>query len=160
MKKIALLCIAIAGVITARAQIFQTAYKRCGIYYDYDATGNRVKRYNDCQLFDPNNLGGTTNPLPGGGAISRMAGTDNDDNNDVSLITIYPNPANDFVNIRLSETAEHVHFHLYDGKGSIVQAGDISGQEYRCNLGALAPGLYHLNILYQGKPYSFKITKL
>lgn len=157
MKKITLTCLTIAGFFAAQAQ----SYQRCGIYFDYDATGNRVKRYYDCKMFDPLNPypdAGTTTPAPQ--ANARMASTTQDANaTDAAQVTIYPNPANDFVNIRLSEPAEHVHFHFYDAKGSVVQSGDISGLEHRCNLGAMASGIYHLNILYKGKPYSFKIIK-
>jgi len=158
MKKITLTCIAVAGIFAAYAQTSQ----RCGIYYDYDATGNRVKRYYDCKLFDPANPypDGITNQQPQAGA--RMAGGSNEDasSTDASSIVVYPNPTHDALHIKFSEAAPHTHFHLYDGKGGIVQAGNISGQEYSCNLGALAPGLYHLHILYKGKPHSFKVTKL
>jgi len=158
MKKFTLTCVAVVSIFAAQAQ----TYQRCGIYYDYDAAGNRVKRYYDCKMFDPNNPYPDAGTNPPGGSSARMLGANEAaaTQNNASLITIYPNPANDFVNIKLNEAAPHTHFHLYDGKGSIVLAGDISGQEYRCNLAAVAPGLYHLNILYKGKPYRFKLTKL
>ena len=156
MKKPFFLLLLLSCFSAGKAQVVTT----CGIYFDYDNAGNRIKRYYDCKTFDPN-APPETDPI--GGETSRKVNSTSDQAvTDVLTqpVVVYPNPATEYFMVKFPEVAPNTHFHFYDAKGSIIASGDMNEQEYRCNVGSIAPGMYHLYVLYKGKQYSFKITKL
>lgn len=69
-----------------------------------------------------------------------------------AAITLYPNPAGQSVNIRLSSVARDLSYKLVDASGRIivVQKLDPTGKEV--NLDGLSVGLYFVNI-YQGNSF-------
>jgi hypothetical protein len=119
----------------------------CGIYFDYDAAGNRIKRYYDCKTIEP----GPEEPIEISTFYPDISGSD-------GYARIFPNPALSYVSISFSRPVEHVHFHLYDAKGSILQSGSITGSSYRIELSGYADGIYLIALKDGDKQYRFKIV--
>ena len=147
---------------------------KCGIWYDYDASGNRIKRYYDCKdpwimPYDP------SNPDPGGPMTPSepfvtTRGKDSIKNKGITLpvedavnskvVMVYPNPVIDQYNIRIPKAIGQTHFHIYDSKGAIITSGNIQGQAYQGRVGNLPSGNYMIVVYYNEKSYNFPITKL
>ena len=68
--------------------------------------------------------------------------------NDLSAITIYPNPSSDILNIDLSSANEEVQsIFLVDITGKLIQTIDVlENTNISLNVSSLASGLYHLMI--------------
>lgn len=68
---------------------------------------------------------------------------------------IFPNPANDFVNIRFNENTENVNIELTNALGQVVYAEVIdntySGESTELNTSNLMPGIYFVKIASEGK---------
>ncbi|NDC92506.1 MAG: T9SS C-terminal target domain-containing protein [Flavobacteriales bacterium] len=68
--------------------------------------------------------------------------------NDLSAITIYPNPSSDILNIDLSSADEEVKsISIVDITGKLIQTIDVHENTYiSLNVSSLASGLYHVMI--------------
>jgi len=144
MKQLLLIILSIIAVKT-EAQSLQT----CGIYYDYDQAGNRIKRYYACNTVVRNMR--TANPGNDSIQSELYKGYD---------VKVFPNPVKDFFTIKLPGVKGSSHFHLYDTKGSIIVGKDITAEETQYNIVALATGTYHLSIKYNEKLYYFELLKI
>lgn len=72
-----------------------------------------------------------------------------------SEITIYPNPADTFVEIKnLKDDAD---YSIYSADGRLVQSGKVNDQ--RINVASLLKGLYIITIKTESKTYSSKLIK-
>ncbi len=166
MKKLFLIILCCtAGLFEAKAQI--GAQIQCGIYFDYDAAGNRIKRYYDCKDartepdYPPAAQGLTTDPSnnqPSNRGTQNTPATDHVDGD--SKVTLYPNPTQDQFYIKLPEVGTHTHFHLYDAKGAIISSGYIDGELYEGHIGNLPAGEYTVIVYYQERNVAFKVTKI
>jgi hypothetical protein len=59
--------------------------------------------------------------------------------------SVYPNPASDAINVRMTESAD-IKLELFSITGVSVLEENFTGNQYRMNLSDLAPGLYMLRI--------------
>lgn len=76
-----------------------------------------------------------------------------------SYITIYPNPAGDFINISVKGLSRDYGIELYDLTGKILlQKSNIAEGNFRLDLTVLAEGNYFLKVNTDQK-IAFKITK-
>jgi hypothetical protein len=151
----------------ARAQIIITNPLVCGIYFDYDASGNRIKRYYDCKdpySADPGGPTGPTGPIStrrrgtqGTVTMTRNAGVSKDGAQ--VEVQVAPNPTTGAFTITIPEAIK-THFHLYDDKGKIISSGQIEGTQYHGNITALASGSYMVVVYFKDKAYSFKLIRL
>ena len=68
--------------------------------------------------------------------------------NELSAITIYPNPSSDILNIDLSAANEEIQsIFLVDITGKLVQTIDVHENEViKLNLSSFASGLYYIKI--------------
>jgi hypothetical protein len=68
--------------------------------------------------------------------------------NDLSAITIYPNPSSNILNIDLSSANEEVKsISIVDITGKLIQTIDVLENTYiSLNVSSLASGLYHIKI--------------
>lgn len=135
----------------------------CGIWYDYDKSGNRIKRYYDCKDLRDDN--GPIEPSPDENPLLPKFGSKDSTHQKgidklTNSVTVYPNPTADKFSIRLPKAGTHTHFHIYDAKGAIITSGYIDGELYNGNMGLLAPGNYIFVVYYESKPYKFIITKI
>ena len=77
--------------------------------------------------------------------------------NEVKSFVIYPNPAKDELNIRLSSPSESGTYKMYDASGKLVKEGKLRG-EAKIRLDALVSGNYVLSVeLSSGKRHTEKI---
>lgn len=78
-------------------------------------------------------------------------------------VSVYPNPASEYINIKLEEMSEgNLMMHLTDLTGRMIAARTLSSIETRLEFNSIASGKYILNITSEdGKVNeSFKIVKL
>jgi hypothetical protein len=68
--------------------------------------------------------------------------------NDLSAITIYPNPSSDILNIDLSSASEEVKsISIVDITGKLIQTIDVlENANISLNVSSFASGLYHVKI--------------
>jgi hypothetical protein len=59
-------------------------------------------------------------------------------------MVLYPNPANNVLNIRLSTNEETVNIKVYNALGKIVSEFNITGLETKVNLSGFAKGMYYI----------------
>lgn len=124
--------------------------QKCGIYIDYDAAGNRIKRYYDCK--DISGGTGETGGNPNARIVKAALGQQSNE------VTVSPNPTDGKFTIRLSED-KRTHFHLYDSKGAIISSDFIEGQNNNGDITALASGVYVIVVYFHEKPYTFRLVR-
>ncbi len=143
--------------------------KICGIYFDYDALGNRVKRSYDCRSADEpidppteaTNTGTTT-----GGKPRKAPPRDSTQNPDgfwgatSQAPLLFPNPTSGLFTLQLPSPPEKpLHFHWYNQSLQILGSGTISGPQYKGDISAWPDGVYLLQVYHGGGAYSFKVVK-
>ncbi len=155
-----LLLLALAGN-TASAQSNPPV---CGIYYDYNAVGQRIKRSYDCRAI-PDGGGGHT--PGGGGSTSRMAPPGREGavlstpEKLSSGIEVYPNPTAGPYTIALSGAPkEPVHYHWYNERGQILSSGIMKEQKASGNIASWADGVYLLQVYTPAGTESFRVVKV
>lgn len=128
----------------------------CGIYFDYDAAGNRIKRYYDCKTILPDPM----DPPPGGGVGKPAPPADSPG---VALLQsgnarVFPNPTQSFVTIEFPQALTDAHYHVYDGKGSLISSGNFKGKSCKISLQGYADGTYLIAVKEMDKQYNFKVV--
>jgi hypothetical protein len=82
----------------------------------------------------------------------------------LSGIRVYPNPARDFVNIRMDDSYtgnERFSYRIFDLRGKLLKSGSLSGEESVISLQHLVPSVYLLEIIMEGRSIStIRIEKL
>ena len=81
---------------------------------------------------------------------------------DISLeIVVYPNPASDFVKLKIKNyEVENLRYQLYDINSSLLQDNKIVGNETNIIMSNLLPATYFLKVTDNNKPIkTFKIIK-
>lgn len=75
-------------------------------------------------------------------------------------LSIYPNPATDFVNIEIPDNNKNGLVYVFDISGSIVQSKTISNGENRIEVSNLAAGLYFISFYDEtGKSWTGEMVK-
>lgn len=123
----------------------------CGITYEYNALGQRVKRSKEC-------VGGG-----GGGNSSRPAHTEASNTLPQELLSIkaYPSPAREHVTVSFSKAISGGVLELLDSKGALIMKQTLGAetQRHTLSLASLAQGLYLIRFTQQNKVYQTKIIK-
>ena len=76
---------------------------------------------------------------------------------DKTLFSIYPNPANDVVNIDLEENKEWDRLQLIDVSGKVVIDKNITSNSITLNTSELDRGVYFINLIGEQKKESKKL---
>ncbi|MDX2360902.1 MAG: T9SS type A sorting domain-containing protein [Crocinitomicaceae bacterium] len=154
MKKIYLTAIGLAMVTCAHAQS-----NAVGSGGDASGTGGSAS-YSIGQI-DNTNQSGTSGSINEGVQqpyeFFEFVGLD-----EHSLITtsLFPNPTNDFIVLKLESMLSDLTYIMYDQKGSIVREASIIDTETQINVQELAPGDYHMVISQEAQQIeSIKIIK-
>ena len=64
-----------------------------------------------------------------------------------SNFTVYPNPANDFINFNFSnEIAESLNYEILDIKGQIIKKSNLNASKTRVSLVGISSGIYFLRL--------------
>jgi len=75
-------------------------------------------------------------------------------------IEIYPNPINDFLNIRLFEPdVNNLNISIYDQLGREKIHQTINGHGGQVDVSALSPGIYLLRVQGTDRSYVYKLIK-
>ncbi len=97
----------------------------------------------------------STGPL----AQYTVAATTGLDLEDVTLLSVYPNPTADVLVLKTGELS-NVSFLLSDAEGRTLQRSKISSGETSIDFSSYASGVYHLTLTQKGKAIkSFSIIK-
>lgn len=67
---------------------------------------------------------------------------------------LFPNPANEFVNIRFTGSSIVYHFGLYDLAGNLLFEGNSKQREARLSVATLSPGVYVISVSANGEAKS------
>lgn len=76
----------------------------------------------------------------------------------VSHLNLYPNPANDVVNISLKETLPSV-LTIFTVEGKVVSTQTLMGRTNEVSIGDLPSGFYFVQVQQQGRVYSGSLVK-
>ena len=93
--------------------------------------------------------------FPMNGAMAPISIEDIENN----ILSVYPNPATDFVNIALPSTAQDYHIALFNLNGQQIMSNEITGNEsvYTLNVKNLATGMYLISVFNKENAYTGKI---
>lgn len=117
-------------------------------------TLNAVNGNNSTSGDQPNNITATINEIPAG--ITEIDGSIH--------VAAYPNPATDYVNLRMSDVAAGTYavtvFDL-NGKKIVTESVQVSGSNFETTLSARtwAAGLYHIQIAGNGAEKTLSVVK-
>ena len=118
------------------------------IVYAYDSSGNRTSRTIVLDSSQKTRKHVATS-IEG---ITNTCGTYN--------VKIYPNPVVENLTISVcGEYSGHAAYSLYDSAGKKLTNGNITDDKTSVNMSSYAKGIYILNIVTGGEPYSWKILK-
>lgn len=73
-------------------------------------------------------------------------------------MTIYPNPANDVLNVSFTEKYENINWILYNACGQIVKKSSEQTNSFEIKLNEINGGIYFLNLDIDGKQMMKKIV--
>lgn len=119
------------------------------IKYTYDNAGNRLTRQKEIVVQTRGALSDEEEPSVYEEELSE------------TKVTIYPNPTKGVLKVDISgvEKFENARISLYDLTGKLLQQwGDIS-QSNEIDLSERTPGMYIMQIVYNGNASSWKIIK-
>ena len=126
------------------------AYAQNKIKYTYDSAGNRLSRQKEI--------------------VVQTRGVLSDDEGEPSIyeeklsetkVTIYPNPTRGMLKVDISgvEKFENARISLYDLTGKLLQQWAGISQSNTIDLSERTPGMYIMQVAYNGKISSWKIIK-
>jgi hypothetical protein len=81
----------------------------------------------------------------------------------ISNVVVFPNPATDHLTVRLNSTkGGAMNVNLIDALGKMVQANQVTvstgTQNIELNLNGIAPGIYELQMVKDGKASSSRVV--
>lgn len=112
------------------------AQENCTVLYNYDAAGNRIKRYWYCFDHDPND----DKAMQEAGGLSQNG------------LTLFPVPAQAIVSVRLDSAVVNATLEVSDAQGKVLLSERMSGATHDVNVIDLSNGMYHLRVI-QGREY-------
>ena len=83
---------------------------------------------------------------------------ENVDEQTVDNVNIYPNPANDVMNVELAEKYENISWILLNVNGQVVKKSNEEYNSFVIKLDEVSSGLYFLNLDLDGKQMMKKIV--
>lgn len=161
-QKLFLILLLALSSLYAEAQIGPPG--SCTIRFDYDAAGNRIKRYENC----PNNQFREAHPdsLAAMQAIAEETKEDSAENaleaskEAIDIAVLYPNPANSYCIVALNRAVENAAITLVDNQGKVVQYySSLNGKDIRLELSGISAGVYKVVLHYEGKTVYKTVVK-
>jgi hypothetical protein len=160
-QKLFLILLLALSSLYAEAQIGEG----CTIKFDYDAAGNRIKRYESC----PNNQFREAHP-DSLAALQAIAEEETKEDTNESILekaveaidiaVLYPNPANSYCIVALNRAVENAAITLVDYQGKVVQYyASLSGKDIRLELSGVSTGTYKVVLHYEGKTVYKTVVK-
>ncbi|MEO6831174.1 MAG: T9SS type A sorting domain-containing protein [Chitinophagaceae bacterium] len=124
----------------------------CGIWFDYDAAGNRISRYPGCKTFD---TGGIVIGNPPNAKMIKNSASNNID----EIPVVSPNPTGGRYKISIAGNDALVNYEWYSLDGQVIDKGSFQGNTYNGDVSRFPPGNYFLKLFWEGKSYRYKMTK-
>lgn len=168
MKKLICALTLVTGTMTTLwSQTIPT--RLCGIYYDYDAAGNRIRRMYDCREGsvsiggEPQSAGlnGMGKSIPPGKQQEVRQHNSPTTAAEQVYISLFPNPTSGKYTLKLSSIPEKpVHFHWYTDQMQILSSGSISSETFSGDISTWADAIYILRVYNETEVYTFKVVKV
>ena len=119
------------------------------IKYTYDSAGNRLTRQKEIVVQTRGALSDEEEPSVYEEELSE------------TKVTIYPNPTRGMLKVDISgvEKFENARISLYDLTGKLLQQWAGISQSNEIDLSERTPGMYIMQVAYNGKISSWKIIK-
>jgi len=74
-------------------------------------------------------------------------------------VSIFPNPTDGDLYIRISRLEESYHFRLIDARGRVILEDDSSHNRQHLDLSPYSSGLYFLSIEFENETINYKVVK-
>lgn len=155
IKLLALLCASMLAMGIAHAQ---TSVNTGG----GDATGNGgTVSYSVGQVVYTSISGADGSVAQGIQVAYEIFAVGVDELSQVFSLTAYPNPAVDFLTLRIDDfTYENIFYQLYDLQGRLLKSEEILGEETQIDMGRFPSATYVLQVIQDNKRVqTFKIIK-
>ena len=125
------------------------AYAQNKIKYTYDSAGNRLSRQKEIVVQTRGALSDGEEPSVYEEELSE------------TKVTIYPNPTKGVLKVDISgvEKFENAQISLYDLTGTLLQQWGSISQSNVVDISDRTPGMYIMQIVYNGNTSSWKIIK-
>ena len=125
------------------------AYAQNKIKYTYDSAGNRLSRQKEIVVQTRGALSDEEEPSVYEEELSE------------TKVTIYPNPTKGVLKVDISgvEKFENAQISLYDLTGTLLQQWGSISQSNAVDISDRTPGMYIMQIVYNGNTSSWKIIK-
>ena len=125
------------------------AYAQNKIKYTYDSAGNRLSRQKEIVVQTRGALSDGEEPSVYEEELSE------------TKVTIYPNPTKGVLKVDISgvEKFENAQISLYDLTGTLLQQWGSISQSNAVDISDRTPGMYIMQIVYNGNTSSWKIIK-
>ena len=119
------------------------------IKYTYDSAGNRLTRQKEIVVQTRGALSDEEEPSVYEEELSE------------TKVTIYPNPTRGMLKVDISgvEKFENARISLYDLTGTLLQQWGSISQSNMVDISDRTPGMYIMQIVYNGNTSSWKIVK-
>ena len=137
----------LSGIFSMWVSLDLCAQQR--IKYIYDSAGNRLSRQKEIVVQTRGALSDEEEPSVYEEELSE------------TKVTIYPNPTRSMLKIDISgvEKFENARISLYDLTGKLLQQWAEISQSNAIDLSERTPGMYIMQVAYNGKISSWKIIK-
>ena len=134
------------------------------VHYDYDDSGNRVKRY--IVLNKGNSSSDVKSPYvddlnTSKKEIANNKGEEFEEKLGELTVRIFPNPTKGHLSVVISGIGqeETVDYQIFSQAGRIVDTKSRNGNEFTVNMEKYANGMYILRLMIKGKISTWKILK-
>lgn len=122
-----------------------------GVMFEFDITDGIFTKKND--------FNGDNGELPIYSTLLKVYYVGVSENNLNEMVTLYPNPANDKIKVKLEGGYSQISYSLIDISGRIVRSNVLhNGQQIIIDVKSLTPGNYLLQLDVNKKTYSKKVT--
>lgn len=122
----------------------------CGISYEYNAMGQRVKRSKLCN-------GGGSNLRPSNNSSNEI-----ENQTRLLEIKVFPNPTNEQITVNFSTFVSNATIELMDINSKVIfQRKNLNGMQFNFDISALAQGVYAIVVKQEGSNSNFvqKVVK-
>ena len=137
----------LSGIFSMWVSLDHCAQQR--IKYIYDSAGNRLTRQKEIVVQTRGALSDEEEPSVYEEELSE------------TKVTIYPNPTKGMLKVDISgvEKFENARISLYDLTGTLLQQWGNISQSNMVDISGRTPGMYIMQIVYNGNTSSWKIVK-
>ena len=90
-------------------------------------------------------------------SVQRSSNVQDPENNLISSITVFPNPANDFIQINMDANVGALNFCIFDATGKLVFSQRLLSSSSKIDLSNLSSGAYFIQMANDKGVFNEKI---